>query len=128
MAGQHQDGGRFDYLHVSPNLGFADFPSVAGHLLSGDKGLPDKNDTDSSDNSHSSRYYKHPEGPERHFRLGYKVALGSLIFIGRFYYILYAFRARVRIKAETAALNVLLDMAGVGAGIAFIPRYGYSVL
>jgi hypothetical protein len=111
---------------VSSDLSFADLSGVICHLLSGNKGSPDEYHTYGGYEGHNDSYYQHPKSPQRHFRLGYNVALGALALIGGLYYIMYAFRAGDRIKAEAAALYVLLGMTGVGVGLGFIFAFGYA--
>jgi hypothetical protein len=99
---------------------------LLGHRLGSDKGAPNEDNTNKGEDGHSSRYYQHPKRPERHFRLGYQVALGALAFVCGLYHILYAFRAGTGIKPDAAAAYVLLGMAGVCVGVGFILAYGFT--
>lgn len=101
-------------------------PSVTGHFLRGQEGSPDEHNTDGSDDGHDGRYYEHTKRPKRHFTLSHHVAFGAMMLVGGLYYALYAFRAGSRIKAEAAALYVLLGMVGVGVGVCTILAFGFA--
>lgn len=113
--------------YISSNLRLPDVLSDVHRVVGGldrlaglNKSFTDEVDTNGGDNQGSARYYRHPERPPRHFRLGYEIVFGPIMFIGGLYYVVYAFRHGGRIKEQTALFNLLLGLAGILSGIALL--------
>ncbi len=116
------------YRKVSFDLRLTNAGSLTRHILSGQQSAPNIENTDSSNSSHKSRYYQHPERPKRHFSLGYKVFLSALVLVCGFYYATYAFRLGGSVKPETGAAYLLLGVGGIGLGIGRLFGYGFAIL
>ncbi len=84
--------------------------------------------TKSGYDEHRRRYHKHPEGPERHFSLGYKVFLGALMLVAGPYFTNYAFRFSAVLGEGEALFYMFLGLAGIGVGVGYILAYGFAVL
>lgn len=112
--------------NVSGNLGFANFSCVHSHLLSCNKGSPNKENTSSSDYRHYYSGYKHPEGPQSHFSLSLKVLLSALVLVGGIYNFGYAFRHINNITVQAGAVYLISGMCGIAAGVIGILGFGFS--
>jgi len=123
------------HAHIGPDLiltnlsgVFGHFLGVIDHFLSGKQSSPYIVNTNSSNSGHKGRYYQHPERPERHFRLGYKVILSALALVCGFYYATYAFRLGSSVTPETGVSYFLFGLLGIGTGIAGLIGYGFAIL
>lgn len=113
-------------IQIGPYLRLTNVSRVFSHPLSGDEGLPNKNNTEKSNNRHYDRGDKHPFGPFRHLLLGVQVLLGPLLFTGGAYSLGNAFSLGAR--GETGAcisyFSIALIFISFGAVclVAFLPN------
>jgi hypothetical protein len=115
---QDEPGSAFKDEEISGLLGGLDGGSSGRPSFS--KGLRNEPNTDERSGNPDGRYYRHPERPQRHFRLGYEIALIPVVLVGGLYYMAYAFRHGRGIKVQAALFYLLLGLGGVACGIGLL--------